>query len=771
MQIEIAAFLQQLDALLQNNQLEQARAYLEQTLQQAKQEQDFSALMTIYNEWIGFCRDTGDFSAMLTACRELKELMQAHHLEGTQAYATSCLNIANAFRAAGKHTESLQLYQEVAAIYRKLLQPDDLLIASYYNNLALLYQEMQDHEQACTALQHALEIVRCKEGADSLKVAISSSNYASSLLQLGKIEEALQQLHTALDLFSTCETSDFHYSAALSAMGEAQYRLGNYPQAAIFYEHALFEIEKHMGKNPFYQMTQENLQTVYQKLPPHALSGKELCKQYYETYGAPMIREQFPAYEKRIAVGMIGPGSDCYGFDDVFSEDHDFGPAFCMWLTPEDYDAIGEKLQAAYEALPDTFCGVKRLVTPEGSNRFGVFSIPQFFQMILQHAVPSKPDDWYALEEADLFTICKGALYRDDLGVFCTERGKLMAYYPDEVWYRKLAQAAACAAQAGQYNYSRMAKRKDWVAVQLAKAKFLRHAMELVYLLNRQYAPYDKWMRRGLESCRTLRQVVPMLEKLVQIPDVTESERAADQMEQIAAELLQGLAAIGITPHADRNYLADCVPALLEKAEDAKRLELVDTLVQMEWEAFDQVQNIGGRADCQDDWETFSIMRKSQYRTWKLPMLKSFLQDFQQAAERGWNLITEKYARMMETTYPDEYAAIADQLPPLTDRQKAIIAEITAIQVQWMEAFQKEYPKLAHQARVIHTAEDTVWQTSYETYLRGELSTYSEQTLALYGAWIVSLFRSKQNLAKKIMEQTVHFYGYASLEEAEAHES
>ena len=148
MQIEIAAFLQQLDALLQNNQLEQARAYLEQTLQQAKQEQDFSALMTIYNEWIGFCRDTGDFSAMLTACRELKELMQAHHLEGTQAYATSCLNIANAFRAAGKHTESLQLYQEVAAIYQNLLPPDDLLMAMVddpgeYNALVAFVQNLQ----------------------------------------------------------------------------------------------------------------------------------------------------------------------------------------------------------------------------------------------------------------------------------------------------------------------------------------------------------------------------------------------------------------------------------------------------------------------------------------------------------------------------------------------------------------------------------------------------------------------------------------------------
>ena len=123
-----------------------------------------------------------------------------------------------------------------------------------------------------------------------------------------------------------------------------------------------------------------------------------------------------------------------------------------MWLTPEDYDAIGEKLQAAYEALPDTFCGVKRLVTPEGSNRFGVFSIPQFFQMILQHAVPSKPDDWYALEEADLFTTCKGALYRDDLGVFCRERGKLMAYKQDEVMYPKLTQASARAAQSRQYK-------------------------------------------------------------------------------------------------------------------------------------------------------------------------------------------------------------------------------------------------------------------------------------------------------------------------------
>ena len=122
---------------------------------------------------------------------------------------------------------------------------------------------------------------------------------------------------------------------------------------------------------------------------------------------------------------------------------------------------------------------------------------------------------------------------------------------------------------------------------------------------------------------------------------------------------------------------------------------------------------------------------------------------------------------MMESTAPLKYAQIKDSLPELPEVKKEIIEEIVKIQVGWMEDFAKEYPKAAGNARSIHTSEDNMFNTSYETYLRGELSTYSDQTLDLYGRFIAQLCREDKNLAKMIMANTASLYGYASLEELE----
>ena len=91
---------------------------------------------------------------------------------------------------------------------------------------------------------------------------------------------------------------------------------------------------------------------------------------------------------------------------------------------------------------------------------------------------------------------------------------------------------------------------------------------------------------------------------------------------------------------------------------------------------------------------------------------------------------------------------------------------IISIQVQWMEEFAAKYPGLAKNTRIIHTSEDKPWDTSYETYLRGELGTYSDVMLELYGRFIVEIAKNEQNLAKMIMMHTVKMYGYDSLEEA-----
>jgi hypothetical protein len=196
--------------------------------------------------------------------------------------------------------------------------------------------------------------------------------------------------------------------------------------------------------------------------------------------------------------------------------------------------------------------------------------------------------------------------------------------------------------------------------------------------------------------------------------------------------------------------------------------DAVNELVMLEWQAFDKVQNEGGRASCQDDYATFSIMRVSQYETWTDEMLESYIDDFYTANEAGWNLITEKYARMEESTAPEEYAKLKESLPPVSEKKLAIVEQIAGIQVDWMEEFAKSYPKAAGNARSIHSSQDTPDNTSYETYLKGELLTYSDRTLALYGQFIVKLAGNGKNLACMIMENTAKAYGYADLADMEA---
>lgn len=193
--------------------------------------------------------------------------------------------------------------------------------------------------------------------------------------------------------------------------------------------------------------------------------------------------------------------------------------------------------------------------------------------------------------------------------------------------------------------------------------------------------------------------------------------------------------------------------------------ELVEYLVKREFEIFDKTRNEGGRASCQDDWETFHIMRRSQYMTWTRQMLVSLICDFENADASGWNMISEKYARMMESTAPEEYAGLADSLPPVDEKKKALVEQVVAIQVGWMEEFAKAHPNIGMRARNIHTSEDTFYATSSETYLRGELLTYSDETLYLYASHIAQLAKNNKNLIEMIMWNTIKMYGYNSFEE------
>ena len=197
-------------------------------------------------------------------------------------------------------------------------------------------------------------------------------------------------------------------------------------------------------------------------------------------------------------------------------------------------------------------------------------------------------------------------------------------------------------------------------------------------------------------------------------------------------------------------------------------MSLIDNIIQLEWQAFDKVQNEGGRASCQNDFETFEIMRKSQFLSWDEATRAAYHADLVEARSVGRNLIQEKYARMMASTAPAQYASFAHLLPVLSDSQLATIEAIVALQLVWREAFARDYPLLSSQARLIRTEENTPWETSFETYLRGELGTYSEATLRAYETMVKACETRGENLTAIAMDHTARLYGYAGLNAAEA---
>ncbi|EPI54407.1 hypothetical protein HMPREF1572_01226 [Gardnerella vaginalis JCP7275] len=204
------------------------------------------------------------------------------------------------------------------------------------------------------------------------------------------------------------------------------------------------------------------------------------------------------------------------------------------------------------------------------------------------------------------------------------------------------------------------------------------------------------------------------------------------------------------------------------KTQNPKTQNLAEEITKLEWQQFQLTENEGGRANCQGDWQTFHIMRMSQFLTWPLDLQKSYKQDLERANSDGSNLITEKYARMMESTAPEIFErTIKPYIKPILEPRKSAQEQIILTQVKWADDFRNHYPHLGLAMRVLKTSEDTAENTSFETYLRGELSTYSDDTFAKYQRFVNNLRAENLNLTQMIITNTVRMYNYDSLESAE----
>ncbi|MDR1574092.1 MAG: DUF4125 family protein [Clostridiales Family XIII bacterium] len=196
--------------------------------------------------------------------------------------------------------------------------------------------------------------------------------------------------------------------------------------------------------------------------------------------------------------------------------------------------------------------------------------------------------------------------------------------------------------------------------------------------------------------------------------------------------------------------------------------DLTDKILAIEWDMFDKVKNVSGRADCQDDRETFDIMRRSQFEAWGEEVLLSYLVDLEEALAQGRNLLTEKYAYIMEYTAPLEFQEIKDLLPPLSDEKRALARQITDLCLSSYDEIARDYPLLAARGRPLYRTQEDAGYPSAESYMLGELSTFSLRTLQLYLDYLSALCASKRNVSRMILENSMRKYGFASLADAEA---
>lgn len=432
----------------------------------------------------------------------------------------------------------------------------DIDIAATHTNLALAM--LQECSKECTQER--------KECSKECSHPNTSTNSKSATL-----DSAFEHASTSVRMYVAGNNENQpHYASALAGFAQVQCARGEYAQAEESYSKALDLIARCYGKDSeSYAITAENLRQARelaekitkesteiqesanqditeqhstnshpanQNAANHNIkTGMQLAQSYWQTYGKPLLDQpKFAKYKNRIAAGLVGHGSECYGFDDEISRDHDFGPGFCVWLTDEDYAEIGADLQTAYDALPRKYAGFgSRNETPrakscESSKRVGVFSISEFFENLTGFpTAPSQnePHLWLSLSESTLAAATNGKIFADPLGEFSKARQsfKLM---PDDVRISLISRRLGMMAQAGQYNVPRMLARKDASAAWLSINEFVRATASLVFLLNNPvtagYLPYYKWQFAALRKLSNrmasrLPEVCSKLESIMQL--------------------------------------------------------------------------------------------------------------------------------------------------------------------------------------------------------------------------------------------------------------
>lgn len=299
------------------------------------------------------------------------------------------------------------------------------------------------------------------------------------------------------------------------------------------------------------------------------MQGLELAEEYFEQFGRPLIEKNFPKYNSRIAAGLVGAGSECLGFDDAISRDHDWGPAFCLWITDDDFKLFGDELHRVYTNLPQSHNEYgPRIASPGEEWRVGVIPIRTFYARVTGLvAPPSTNDEWLRVPEHSFASAVNGKVFTDPLGEFSQWREAISAYYPEDVRLKKIASRCITIAQSGQYNFVRSSKRQERFGAEFAITEFCNDVLSMTFLLNRSFTPFYKWRHRAVGSLPILgKEIQQKIDLLLQ---TQESKTRMSYIEEIVAIIIETLHSQNLSTGSS-DFLLEHAGEIHSKIDDDK---------------------------------------------------------------------------------------------------------------------------------------------------------------------------------------------------------
>ena len=475
------------------------------------------------------------------------EIIKKKYGDNNLPYATSLLNLTEVYRFAQKFNLLEENYKKIVKIYQDNSADNSFSYAGLCNNFGLYYQNVGNMKAAYDLHLKSLDILKHYDSEEYLlEYAVTLSNLFNPCYQLGMKEKAIEYLYKAIEIFEKNVGKEHPlYSASLNNMAIYYYNEKQLEKAIEFFEKAAEISKKTMGlDSDNYKNILSNIEFIKEELGKISdtsssqkskvdnnevgenlikenlknIKGLELSKRYFYDLVLPEFEKNLNDILPLCAFGLVGEGSECYGYDDKISQDHDFGPSVCIWLRKDDYLKHKDKINEVLKKLPKTYLGFQELKESEwGSDRRGLLNIEDFyFKFLGSSKAPETIADWQKIPETALATVTNGEVFLDNLGEFTKIRNDLLNYYPEPMRQNKIATRLMNISQHGQYNYTRCLKRNDLVAANQCLYLFVDEVIHLVFLLNRRYKIFYKWSNRALLDLKILgKEIHKLLEDMV----------------------------------------------------------------------------------------------------------------------------------------------------------------------------------------------------------------------------------------------------------------